>query len=112
MATRAATGGGRGQSRRPAAAAATEDPAAKKPAKLTRIGDWAADLPGQKFGQFKVGPLFAKGKTGFVFHARHIRKNLDVALKVLDPKYGTSESLIQRFNQAMKAVLPLPIPTW
>ena len=87
----------------PAAAAVAEKP------KTARLG-WAKELTGQKFGPYQIGALFAKSKTGCVFHARHTRKNLDVALKVLDPKYASSNALIQRFNRAMKAVLPLRHP--
>ena len=33
-----------------------------------------------------------------------------MALKVLDPSYGSSDALVKRFNRAMKAVLPLQHP--
>lgn len=74
------------------------------------IKGWARQLTGQKFGPYQIGPLLAKSKTGYVFHARNVRKNLDVALKVLDARFGTDEALVQRFIDAMKTVLPLRHP--
>ena len=71
---------------------------------------WDRVLPGQKFGQFKIGQMFARGLLGCVFHARHMRKNLDIALKVLDPKFGNDDQIVQRFVQAMKSLLPLRHP--
>ncbi len=71
---------------------------------------WERGLPGQKFGQFKIGPMFARGTLGCVFHARHMRKNLDVALKVLEPKYGSDDETVKRFVRAMRSLLPLRHP--
>ena len=73
-------------------------------------GRWDRDLPGQKFGQFKIGPMFGRGMLGCVFHARHMRKNLDVALKVLDPKFGGDDQIVQNFVKAMRSLLPLRHP--
>ncbi len=75
-----------------------------------RPGAWAQDLPGTKILHYKIGPLLAKGKSGFVFHARDTRRNVAVALKVLDPEFSQSESAVKRFVQAMKSVLPLRHP--
>ena len=102
--------GKRGEPAKEATPVGNDEAAKTAQPKKTTLSDWARELPGQKFGQFQVGTLFAKGKTGCVFHARHIRKNLDVALKVLDPSYGSSDALVKRFNRAMKAVLPLHHP--
>jgi serine/threonine protein kinase len=72
--------------------------------------DWAKRLVGQKISHYKIGPVLAKGKTGYVFHARDTRKNLPVALKVLDPRFSKNATAVQRFVRAMKTVLPLRHP--
>src|SRR5207247_780703 len=68
---------------------------------------WAKRLVGQKLSHYKIGPVLAKGKTGYVFHAGDTRKNLAVALKVLDPRFAKNATAVQRFVRAMKTVLPL-----
>jgi serine/threonine protein kinase len=77
---------------------------------VTLKGNWARQLPGQKFSHYKIGSLLAQGKTGYVFHARDMRKNVDLALKILDPRYGASDEVVKRFVEAMKTVLPLRHP--
>jgi len=74
------------------------------------VSGWARQLTGQSFGQYKIGTLLAKSKTGYVFHARHVRKNVDAALKILDLKYSSDDALVKRFIEAMKTVLPLRHP--
>lgn len=81
-----------------------------QPAGQPRIPTWASQLAGTKISHYKVGSLLAKGKTGYVFHARDTRRNLAVALKVLDPALTKSEAAVKRFVEAMKAVLPLRHP--
>jgi serine/threonine protein kinase len=72
--------------------------------------DWAKRLVGQKISHYKIGPVLAKGKSGYVFHARDTRKNVALALKVLDPRVSKNASAVQRFVRAMKTVLPLRHP--
>jgi serine/threonine protein kinase len=72
--------------------------------------EWALQLVGQKLSHYKIGPILARGKTGYVFHARDVRKNQAVALKVLDPRFSKNASAVQRFVRAMKTVLPLRHP--
>jgi len=71
---------------------------------------WAEGLIGQKLGNYKVGSVLARGRHGFVFHGKDTRRNLAVALKVLDPGYGSDDATIKRFVDAMKQVLPLRHP--
>jgi hypothetical protein len=89
-------------------------PAAKAaPAAAPRLGPgvkWQDSLVGQKLSNYKVGPVLAKGKCGYVFHGRDTRKNLPVAIKVLEPTFSKTESAVQRFVRAMKTVLPLRHP--
>lgn len=77
---------------------------------VTLPGNWARQLAGQKFSHYKIGSLLAQGKIGYVFHARDTRKNLEVALKILDPRFGASDDVVKRFIEAMKTVLPLRHP--
>src|SRR5262245_2239579 len=55
---------------------------------------WAANLAGQKIAHFKVGSPLARSNSGYVFHAREIRKNLPVALKVLDPEFSSNQKSV------------------
>src|SRR5262245_24576955 len=71
---------------------------------------WAASLVGQKIGHFKVGSPLARSNSGYVFHAREIRKNIPVALKVLDPEFSSNQKSVKRFVEAMKSVMPLRHP--
>jgi len=94
-----------------AADPATPVPAAPplaKPAGPSR--DWANELTGKKFIHYKVGSILARSKHGFVFHARDLRKNLPLVLKVLDPVWMQKPQSVQRFQRAMKTVLPLRHP--
>ena len=72
--------------------------------------DWAKRLVGQKISHYKIGPVLAKSRSGYVFHARDIRKNLPVALKVLDRRFSKNATAVQRFVRAMKTVLALRHP--
>src|SRR5262249_16167264 len=49
-------------------------------------------------------------KRGYIFHARDLRKNLDVALKVFEPAFAKDPKAVQRFVKAMKIVLRLRHP--
>ncbi|MBI3407844.1 MAG: protein kinase [Planctomycetes bacterium] len=71
---------------------------------------WAASLVGQKIAHFKIGSPLARSNSGYVFHAREIRKNIPVALKVLDPEFSSNQKSVKRFVEAMKSVMPLRHP--
>ena len=88
----------------------TQELPVAQPIGVPRTSLWAHDLPGQKVSHYKVGSLLARGKTGYVFHARDTRRNLAVALKVLDPSFSKSDTVVQHFVDAMKTVLPLRHP--
>src|ERR1051325_5083656 len=82
--------------------------AAPVPAKTQT--DWAKGLVGQTLAHYQItGPL-ARGKTGYIFHARDTRNETAVALKVLHPDFGLDEKKVQHFVEAMKTVLPLSHP--
>src|SRR5262249_8180469 len=71
---------------------------------------WVQELAGQKLSHFKVGSPLARSKMGYVFHGRATRRNLAVAIKVLDPKFAKNPAAVKRFGAAMKLVLPLRHP--
>ncbi len=89
--------------------AATEPPPLAMPVQRP-AGAWPEALAGKKLGNYKVGPVLARSQSGFVFHARDLRKNLPVALKVLDPAIAKNASAVGRFVRAMKTVMPLRHP--
>lgn len=71
---------------------------------------WTEAIVGQRLGHYKVGSPLARGRHGYVFHGKDTRRNLAVALKVLDPGYAQDDATIRRFVDAMKKVLPLRHP--
>jgi len=89
-----------------------EEEAAAPPAaaKGKRPTPWAQELTGQTLGQYQVGQLLARGRHGLVFHARHVKRNLPVALKVFDPALVQDAKKMQRFVRAMQTELRLRHP--
>jgi WD40 repeat protein/tRNA A-37 threonylcarbamoyl transferase component Bud32 len=53
-------------------------------------------------GRYVLLSLIGKGGMGAVYKARHVRMNRDVALKVIDPKRVSDQSLIQRFKREVE----------
>ncbi|MCI0681709.1 MAG: protein kinase [Gemmataceae bacterium] len=88
-------------------------PAAAPPrrtGKSVRADRWAQALVGQTFSHYQLGTILARGKSGFVFHARDVKRNLPVVVKVLNPDFSHDAKKVQRFVKAMKTVLPLRHP--
>jgi serine/threonine protein kinase len=77
-------------------------PSAKEP--------WYNLIVGKKISNFRIGPILAKGQSGYIFHARDIRNDVPVALKVLEPEFARDVKARQRFVKAMETVLPLSHP--
>jgi serine/threonine protein kinase len=71
---------------------------------------WADALVAKEFTHYKIGRPLARSQTGFVFHATDTKRNMPVALKVLDPHYGKDPKLVKKFVSAMQTVLPLRHP--
>jgi len=67
-------------------------------------------LTGQTVSHYEVGPVLARGQTGFVFQARDTKDDRTVAFKVLQPEFSKDEDEMQRFVRAMKTMLPLRHP--
>ena len=82
--------------------------ASPKPTRTT--SDWAAGLVGQTLAHFEISGQLARGKTGYIFHARDTRSDAPVALKVMHPDFGQDDKKVQHFVEAMKTVLPLNHP--
>lgn len=87
----------------------TED-APTETAAPKRATHWAETLVGNVFGEFKVGSILARGKSGYVFHGRDTKRNQAVAIKVLDPSFSEDKTAVARFAEAMKKVMPLRHP--
>jgi hypothetical protein len=81
-------------------------PAEAAPAALLPA-DSLSLLPGRTFVHFKVELLVGTGYWGRVFRARDTRSDKTVALKVLRREFAESPEMIDRFAQALKAVMPL-----
>lgn len=90
--------------------AADTAPPLARPVQRKEPANWQEAVVGKKFGHYKVGPVLARGRSGYVFHARDIQKNIPVALKILEPTFSSNAQSVQRFVRAMKAVLPLRHP--
>lgn len=95
----------------------TDDPApaaaagpVRRTGKSARAANWAQALVGKTFGNYQLGTVLARGRSGFVFHARDIKRNFPVVVKVLSPDFSNDVKKVQRFVKAMKTVLPLKHP--
>ena len=94
----------------PVAGAAVAALRGKLAPRRTLPGQWAHRLVGKTFSHFHLGPILARGKSGYVFHGRDIKRNLPIVVKILDPGISNDKKLMQRFVRAMKSVLPLRHP--
>jgi serine/threonine protein kinase len=92
-----------------AAPATSLAPAAAAPAPKSSV-EWAKALVGQTLLHYQITAPLARGKSGYVFHARDTRTDTPVGLKVLHPDFGLDDKKVQHFVEAMKAVLPLSHP--
>jgi hypothetical protein len=72
--------------------------------------DVLAKLVGKDFVHFRVEVILGRGYWGRVFKAVDKRNQQVVALKVMRPEFGEHEGRLQRFGQALRAVLPLEHP--
>jgi pSer/pThr/pTyr-binding forkhead associated (FHA) protein len=77
----------------------------------------AADLPDRPemltdhtLAHYRVGPLLARGRTGFVFKAQDLKLHRAVALKVMPAAFAQDEANREQFTKAMKLAIPLRHP--
>lgn len=94
----------------PAAGVPVALPAGKPAPHRVLPGKWAHALVGKTFSHFQLGPILARGRSGYVFHGRDVKRNLPIVVKVLDPAISNDNKLMHRFVRAMKTVLPLRHP--
>jgi serine/threonine protein kinase len=80
----------------------------EKPAKppIARL----EDLGGQTLGHYDLSAVLGRGQCGLVYRAHDQKKEQEVALKVLEPDFPTSDQEMQAFIKALKARLPLSHP--
>ncbi|MCS6975574.1 MAG: protein kinase [Gemmatales bacterium] len=62
-------------------------------------------LSGYKLGHYELGEVLGVGHLGTVFKARDLKKDADVALKVLGPEFPANDSEMNRFVQVVKPLL-------
>jgi serine/threonine protein kinase len=82
--------------------------AAQKPARELRPD--GSDLSGQVISHYELGPVLARGRTGFVYKARDVRDGKDVAFKVLHADFSADEEDVKRFVRAMVTAVDLHHP--
>jgi serine/threonine protein kinase len=88
----------------------TAETISAKPHPAAAPTDWAKVLVGQTMSHYEITSPLARGRTGYIFHARDTRTDSAVALKVLNPEFGSVDKKVQTFVEAMKAVMPLNHP--
>lgn len=71
--------------------------------------DARAPIP-QHLGDYELLHRIGRGASGMVYRARHTRLDRIVAIKVLAPARGGSQTLIERFRREMQAVGRLDHP--
>ena len=59
-------------------------------------------LSDHTLGHFEVGRVLGRGHCGVVYRARDLKKNQEVALKVLDPRFPQNDQEMQTFVKALK----------
>jgi hypothetical protein len=83
----------------------------EQPTAVPRVkGDQLDNLSGHPLGHFELGAVLGRGHCGVVFRARDVKKNQEVALKVLDPAFPAADQEMQVFIKALKTRLALNHP--
>src|SRR5262249_37239577 len=84
---------------------------ASEPVRLLHVWrEKLAQLSGQTFGHYKLGPVLGRGRCGVVFQAEDAKTGQTVALKVFSPQFPQGNQELQRFAGVMKGILPLRHP--
>ena len=73
-------------------------------------GSDLTDLAGEKLGHYGLGKVLGVGRCGAVFRASDLKSGQAVALKVFPPEFPSDPGELQRFCNAIKAVLPARHP--
>jgi hypothetical protein len=84
---------------------------ASEPARLLYLWrDKLAQLSGQTFGHYKLGPVLGRGRHGVIFQAEDTKTGQALALKVFSPQFPQGNEELQKFAAVMKSTLPLRHP--
>jgi serine/threonine protein kinase len=95
----------------PAIVAEEPPPMVEEPWRLVALPlDRIAELSGHPLGHYELGEVLGQGQRGVVFRATDVKKNQDVALKVLASTFPADDGEMQRFIRAVKPLLPLRHP--
>lgn len=65
---------------------------------------------GSKLGNYEIQAILGAGGMGEVYHARDMRLDRDVAVKVLPRKFAENDGALRRFEREAKAVAALAHP--
>ncbi len=68
------------------------------------------ELSEYTLGRYELGLVVGRGHSGIVFQAYDTKADQTVAVKVLAPEFGQSETEMQGFARTMKVALPLRHP--
>lgn len=85
---------------------ATEHPGKLAPLPAERLGE----LRGLMLGHFKIGHVLGRGHGSVVFRAQDVKKNEEVALKILAPSFPANDAEMQQFVRVVKPLLSLRHP--
>lgn len=78
-------------------------------AKAAGLPDRAEMLSGHAVGNYEVGEMIARGRSGFVFRATDRKnKNRVVALKILSAAYAFDQRNRNQFTKAMQLAIAVP----
>lgn len=69
-----------------------------------------SQLVGREIAGYRLDSVIGTGSTGMVFKATAIQSQKTVAVKILFPRFTTSEQSQDRFVRAMKTMLPIKSP--
>lgn len=68
------------------------------------------DMLGMRINRYELLSLLPAGGMAYVFRARHVTLERDVAIKILRPEYAADPNFVQRFVQEARIAAPLQHP--
>ena len=68
------------------------------------------ELLGETIHRYRLVRVIARGKSGWVFYAKHTQREQELALKLFSPTFTQTKSETQRFVRAMKTMMPIKHP--
>ena len=56
-----------------------------------------------RFPQFEILECLGRGGMGVVYHAKHLRLDVDVAVKCMHPRLSQDEDFLKRFQREARS---------